>query len=292
MRLTSDAGEIIRQIGRSERKLLTAFIGYPHSIARSIADGVEKSGAVSPSSLPAQEWFRETLAEHATNGVQAGHAYSGEQLLSYLRKLRAGLPDKATFAAKPVQYRLPLDAEDVDGIIAEHEDITVRPVRGLEWYKTRALELARVTSADLLKEAERRVTDALRAGQGLREIAAGLRETFPAFAKARLENIARTESSHLFNAGRWDFYQQSGAVWGYRFRAIRDERTTQICTSLDGSTFPKGEEAGRVPPLHFQCRSTLDPVLWTEAAAEGWQWKVRDGALPAMTGFGSLPDAG
>lgn len=289
--LASKPKQIERRMLSTERVALFAVRTIPQAWADAVAEGVVSYGLSPNVILPAQERLRRALEEQASTGLQAGYHYAGEQIIGYLEGLLADLPPGpgAQFAANPTQYRLPLDPEDLKGIIAEHEDITVRPVRGLEWYKQRALELARVTSADLLREAEKRVTDAIREGQGLREIQAGLRKTFPDFTRARLENIARTESSHLFNAGRWSFYQESGAVWGYRFRAIQDDRTTQVCSSLDGSTFAKGEEAGRVPPCHFACRSTLDPVLWTEAGQPGFAWKVNDDAQPAMKGFGGVP---
>lgn len=44
----------------------------------------------------------------------------------------------------------------------------------------------------------------------------------------------------------------------YQYVAVLDDRTTDICRSLDGKVFAYGE--GPVPPQHIGCRSTIIPV--------------------------------
>jgi len=41
------------------------------------------------------------------------------------------------------------------------------------------------------------------------------------------------------------------------YLAVMDNRTTDICRSLDGKTWPVGSPDVKVPPLHWNCRSQL-----------------------------------
>jgi len=46
---------------------------------------------------------------------------------------------------------------------------------------------------------------------------------------------------------------------GYKFVAVLDSRTSQICSSRDGSEYPLDDKA-HLPPLHWRCRSTITPI--------------------------------
>jgi len=52
-------------------------------------------------------------------------------------------------------------------------------------------------------------------------------------------------------------------IYGYRFTAVLDARTSTTCSSLDGQVFPL-EDVRYRPPLHWNCRSALVPVLKTK----------------------------
>ena len=54
--------------------------------------------------------------------------------------------------------------------------------------------------------------------------------------------------------------QNKDIVYGYRYTAVLDARTSTTCSSLDGQVFPLDDVRYR-PPLHWNCRSTLVPVL-------------------------------
>ena len=110
------------------------------------------------------------------------------------------------------------------------------------------------------------------------------------FGKSRWhrENIARTESSHLYNHGRTARYHASPFVAGYRFEAVLDGRTTEICEGLHGREFEKGEVGGLQPPLHFQCRSHLMPIFaGEEAKFESREELITDETRP-LPGFGNI----
>lgn len=82
-------------------------------------------------------------------------------------------------------------------------------------------------------------------------------------------------------------------IAGYRFTAVLDSRTSAICTHHNGQFYPLTEVRYR-PPLHWNCRSSLVPVLKPKAeiaATESDRIKPRkleeidagrlDGEIPA-----------
>lgn len=72
--------------------------------------------------------------------------------------------------------------------------------------------------------------------------------------------ITRTMVNHFSNQAKRLFYTANKGVFERElYVATLDSRTTPICRSLDGETFPVGE--GPVPPLHFACRSVRVAVL-------------------------------
>lgn len=73
-----------------------------------------------------------------------------------------------------------------------------------------------------------------------------------------LERYSRTKHTEVMNRGRLEFFESSGVVAAYQYAAILDDRTSEICRGLHGKIFKAGTEA--VPPMHFNCRSTLIPI--------------------------------
>uniref|UniRef100_A0A6M3JAS8 Putative capsid morphogenesis protein n=1 Tax=viral metagenome TaxID=1070528 RepID=A0A6M3JAS8_9ZZZZ len=75
---------------------------------------------------------------------------------------------------------------------------------------------------------------------------------------------ARTAATHVAAKAREATYEENqDVVKAVQFVATLDERTTDICGSLDQEEFPV--ESGPRPPMHHQCRSTTIPVLRTLA---------------------------
>jgi len=76
--------------------------------------------------------------------------------------------------------------------------------------------------------------------------------------------IARTESTRAFNLGILTEGLRSDLVVAYRFDAVMDDRTTDICKSRNGKVIPIEDEeliVHNTPPLHVNCRSVLVPVF-------------------------------
>lgn len=68
--------------------------------------------------------------------------------------------------------------------------------------------------------------------------------------------ITRTQSVVVDRLMR----DNSEVIAGYRFTAVLDSRTSRICSSHDGEFYPVNDKR-YVPPLHWNCRSSLVPVL-------------------------------
>lgn len=77
-------------------------------------------------------------------------------------------------------------------------------------------------------------------------------------ANTRAIAMARTETVRLANQGLKDLYIEN-KISTYRYLAALDERTSDICNSLNGQIF-KTEDAEpgvNMPPMHGMCRSTI-----------------------------------
>lgn len=73
-----------------------------------------------------------------------------------------------------------------------------------------------------------------------------------------LERYSRTKLTEVMNRARIEEFESSKVVAGYQYSAIMDDRTSDICAGLHGKFFKAGTEP--VPPMHFNCRSTLIPI--------------------------------
>lgn len=77
--------------------------------------------------------------------------------------------------------------------------------------------------------------------------------------------LVRTETCYIANQAELDGYRECD-IKAYIFSAHLDDRTSEICTELDGKTYPlnKARPGVNLPPMHPFCRSTTKPVLPTE----------------------------
>lgn len=69
------------------------------------------------------------------------------------------------------------------------------------------------------------------------------------------------------NFGAQEFYNEiKDQLWGYRFVAVDDDRTSEICQWYNGKTFSvdSPELADGTPPLHPNCRSYMEPIYKSE----------------------------
>lgn len=73
--------------------------------------------------------------------------------------------------------------------------------------------------------------------------------------------LVRTEAAYLQNQTMLDRYKSIDSVKELTFIATLDERTSEICQTMDGEIIPIDEaKVGlNVPPLHPHCRSVMAP---------------------------------
>lgn len=74
--------------------------------------------------------------------------------------------------------------------------------------------------------------------------------------------LVRTETNYFENKGELESYKELG-IKKFKFLATLDERTSDICRSMDSKIFnvKDAEQGKNVPPLHPYCRSTIVPVV-------------------------------
>jgi SPP1 gp7 family putative phage head morphogenesis protein len=81
--------------------------------------------------------------------------------------------------------------------------------------------------------------------------------------------LVRTETNYFTNQAELQSYKDEGVEY-YRYEAILDERTSDICRELDGNVFKVMEARVGInyPPMHPQCRSDTTIVFNEEAKKE------------------------
>jgi SPP1 gp7 family putative phage head morphogenesis protein len=73
-------------------------------------------------------------------------------------------------------------------------------------------------------------------------------------------SITLTAVNHVTNQSKRAFFAANSDIFTEEaYVATLDARTTPVCRSLDGKTFPVGQ--GPIPPLHWKCRSIRVAVI-------------------------------
>jgi SPP1 gp7 family putative phage head morphogenesis protein len=104
-----------------------------------------------------------------------------------------------------------------------------------------------------------------------------------------LNTLTRTNIFESLNEARYAAFTDpdlNGFVEALEYSAILDDRTTEICQSLDGYTASSDSEEWDTyrPPNHYNCRSVLVPVT----QVDGWDGEDDpDPTVEPQAGFGS-----
>ncbi len=108
---------------------------------------------------------------------------------------------------------------------------------------------------------------------------------------SRLETIFRTNVQMAYGAGRVEQLQdpdvlESRPFW--RYSAIHDARTSEICKACDGVVLPANHPwwSSHQPPLHHRCRCSIISMRATAAERRGITTSPTD--MEASTGFGNV----
>lgn len=131
------------------------------------------------------------------------------------------------------------------------------------WYRY-AFQLAGSFDTNFLMRVQSAFNDAVREGMSEKDIAKHIKKVANNFTKSRAQAIARTESTRAFNTGVLYEGLNTELADGFRYDAVLDEKTTDICRARDGKFIPIHDTeklAENTPPLHVNCRSMLVPVF-------------------------------
>lgn len=128
------------------------------------------------------------------------------------------------------------------------------------------LTIAQALSAfSRAKSREIRQTIADQVGQGatLPEISRAVSDLINQRQKRHADTLTRTIVNHTSSRARHAALEENaGLLEGYEWVAVLDLRTTLICGGRDGRLYRLGQ--GPLPPAHWNCRSTIAPVVGEE----------------------------
>ncbi len=106
-------------------------------------------------------------------------------------------------------------------------------------------------------------------------------------ANQQVVALVRTSINQVANAAAEQVYVANQDVTPkYRYVATLDTRTSAICRALDGREFEYGK--GPQPPQHFNCRSTIVPIIDPDILPPSKVAKraSMDGPVPANESYG------
>jgi len=163
---------------------------------------------------------------------------------------------------KPVRLGAPLMPKDLPTLRQWYDAMRRKPTRKL---KTMARKLKKAY-LDQIQETWKKSSEDWRAGKQWTqdEIRASIRKAAKVSVK-RATVIASTETTRYYNQARRQRYDQVTLVTHYLYMAIRDKATTKWCKTRHGLVLTKGTAAldKSTPPIHFNCRSQLLPLVRT-----------------------------
>lgn len=111
---------------------------------------------------------------------------------------------------------------------------------------------------NILKKTRTELIAAIKDGIPLSSVLSQIEDSATKMSDIQIERFSRTKHTEVFNNGRVEYFDSTGVVSGYQYSAILDDRTSEICSGLHGKFFKSGDQP--IPPMHFNCRSTLIPI--------------------------------
>src|SRR5690606_39080854 len=176
-------------------------------------------------------------------------------------------PVKNESAIEWFRKKVPLTREQWDQLVddAKRRAFTVSSVARLD------------VIADTLAALDRAIAEGTTFQEFKKDVAAKLPEECQGTVKDpawRLETIHRTNVQSAYSAGRYEQMTDPEVVKFrpyFMFDAIIDDRTTNECKALHGVIRPQDDPywEGRIPPLHFNCRSGLRSLRKSQAERRG-----------------------
>lgn len=87
-----------------------------------------------------------------------------------------------------------------------------------------------------------------------------LQSRLPTYTGVWLETLYRTELLRYENWASVYEMQRVPEIVAYRYSVVQDDRTSELCKSYAGKVVLKSDLL-HIPPLHYNCRTVLIPVL-------------------------------
>lgn len=114
----------------------------------------------------------------------------------------------------------------------------------------------------LVTELRTKLAQAFIRGDSVERVARDLAERMRV-SYSNAERLVQTESAFFVGEATAAGYKASGVVQKYEILATLDNRTSEICRSMDGRIFSLNErEVGvNYPPFHPRCRTTVVPYF-------------------------------
>lgn len=236
--------------------------------------------------------FKLAAQPQSLRRVQQMLAASDKQLATSLqfvsRDVRASMHalalSEAEFATRSLRDAVPFNFDFVTpSPEVLRAVVNARPMNGRllkDWYR------------DLTRASQLRVSDVVSRGmvrgQSIQGISRSMRQALNITTR-QATVIVRTAVTHVSAHAREETYKDnSEMVKKVQYVATLDDRTSDICISLDGRIFNINE--GERPPMHHQCRSTTVPI--TKSAEElgitglpEAQRRSMNGKVPAKTTY-------
>ncbi len=199
-------------------------------------------------------------------------------------------------------------ADDIPPGSVVYEEFKSRvPLTSAAWHslsqsaKLRAFTIGDEQRAAVIKSVRDRILEGLDNGWGVRQFETAVTADMAAWTDAplagasnRLDVIFRNAVMQSINQGRESVFgmEMSDPVVAEMYSAIMDDRTTDLCRSLDGKI--QGRAAWRaqslIPPNHHQCRSILIPIIESQANEIPAERLMRK--LPIVNGQTAAPAKG
>lgn len=281
--------DVAQQVARAVKRLL----GTNEQLAKLTDDNVEDVASVELSSAEKsrlQTTYRRALTSSYTVGAEMARnelERAGDDTIAQSLSRRASftsLRDKASQYFEVNSYRMAGNVSDATRAMIQQElQTSIRVGRSPE--QTREVIWLRLLEKGLtVPNAVKEVEDAS-VMNALEELGVITEDA----AAAYLDTLSRTNLFEAMNEARYAEFTSpdlDGFVAALQYSAILDDRTTDICQSLDNGIYDAESNVWDEyrPPNHYNCRSILVPVTQLDG------WSGQESPPPSVTpqaGFGA-----
>ncbi len=178
---------------------------------------------------------------------------------------------------KPPLELEPLPPEEAIKFFKDKIIMPAKDFYALEaWARARAFTVSYVTKAEVLNDIHKAVDEAISNGTTLADFGDSLKNIaenrgWTGITPWHEETVFRTNIQTAYSAGRYEQLEGMGDKFDGQFSAIMDDRTTEVCSELNGKVYPLDSPFWDIytPPLHFNCRSALVPILKSTEESRG-----------------------